>query len=254
MGVPAGLKPKDLIGMPWRIAFALQENGWYLRSDIIWHKSNPMPESVKDRPTKAHEYLFLLTKAPRYYYDGNAIREQMKYSGLKGQDPSGFKDPMIFSGKYAKPTGWATGDDAGWATASAQGRSDKQRVHSRRHAGFNDRWDHMSKDEQQANGRNKRDVWTIATFPFPEAHFATYPPKLIEPCILAGCPHGGIVLDPFMGAGTTALVALQHGRKFVGIELNPAYREIALRRLQPYITQRRLCENEHDSERPTINE
>lgn len=171
-----GVKTKDLIGVPWRVAFALQEDGWFLRSDIIWHKTNPMPESVCDRPTKAHEYLFLLSKFERYFYDSNAIRE-----------------PRVQRSIVSLPT--------------------TNRTHT-------------------LLGRNKRTVWTMPTQPFSQAHFATFPPKLIEPCILAGCPAGGTVLDPFFGAGTTGLVADRLGRHCVGIELNPEYVAIAEERLR----------------------
>jgi site-specific DNA-methyltransferase (cytosine-N4-specific) len=154
---PDGLKPKDLIGVPWRLAFALQSEGWYLRSDIIWHKPNCQPESVKDRPTRAHEYIFLFSKSEQYRYAPDAVRGP--------------------------------------------------------------------------NGRNSRTVWEINTQPYPEAHFATYPPSLVEPCLAAGTERGSLVLDPFVGSGTTGLVALEMGRRFVGIELNAEYVEIAQRRL-----------------------
>lgn len=210
-----GIKAKDLIGIPWRVAFALQADGWYLRQDIIWSKPNPMPESVQDRCTKAHEYLFMLTKSARYHYDASAIAEDAIYSGLANQDESGFKDPRSFNGKHKD----------GYRS------SDKQRGHGRRHAGFNDRWDAMERKEQCSGKRNKRSVWSVATKPFSGAHFATFPPALIEPCILAGCPTGGTVLDPFGGAGTTGMVADRFGRNAILIELNPEYAEIAERRL-----------------------
>lgn len=194
------IKPKDLVGIPWMVAFALRADGWYLRQDIIWAKPNPMPESVKDRCTKSHEYIFVLSKSPKYYYDSNAIKEPAKYWGLSGQAENGYKDAQLYSGKHAK--------------------ADKQRGQSRRHAGFDERWDHMSKQEQGSGFRNKRDVWTVATKPYAEAHFATFPPKLIEPCILAGCPVNGLVLDPFGGSGTTARVAIDHGRRAVLLDLN----------------------------------
>lgn len=209
------LKPKDMCGIPWRVAFALQERGWYLRQDIIWAKPNPMPESVADRCTKAHEYVFMLTKSARYHYDADAIAEDAIYSGLANQDASGFKDPRSFNGKHKD----------GYRT------SDKQRGHGRRHAGFNDRWDQMEKAEQCSGKRNKRSVWNVATKPFSGAHFATFPPELIEPCILAGCPKGGLVLDPFGGAGTTGMVADRLGRDALLIELNPEYADIAHRRI-----------------------
>ena len=210
-----GLKAKDLIGIPWRVAFALQADGWYLRSDVIWHKPNPMPESVTDRPTKAHEYVFLLSKSERYYYNHEAIREQATHSSVErwrqnveAQEGSD-RVPGKTNGKMKAVGG--------------PRRSEKQRGHWRRHNGFNDRWDHMSTAEQAAMGRNKRTVWTVPTIGFKGAHFATFPPALIEPCILAGSPPGGIVLDPFMGSGTTAQVATNLGRQFIGCELNPDY-------------------------------
>jgi DNA modification methylase len=198
---------------------SLYEPGWYLRQDIIWSKSNPMPESVRDRCTKAHEYLFMLSKSARYHYDTDAIAESSSW------------DP----GKSKMPDGWDTGP-GGHGAFHRNGRekgkrTDKQRGHGRRHAGFNARWDAMEKSEQCSGMRNKRSVWEVATQPFSEAHFATYPPALIEPCILAGCPEGGTVLDPFFGAGTTGLVADRLGRNCIGIELNPEYAAIAERRL-----------------------
>lgn len=216
-----GLKPKDLVGIPWMVAFALREAGWYLRADIIWNKPNPMPESVQDRPTKAHEYVFLLTKSPRYYYDAAAIREPFA--------PSTMRD---FGAVYESD---GTKD---YAAAGVQNPSaikkrikDKQRQGNRRYAGFNDRWDEMERGEQQANGANKRSVWTIATSPYPDAHFATFPEALVEPCILAGSKPGDLILDPFCGSGTTGAVAIRHQRNFVGIELNPAYVELARKRI-----------------------
>lgn len=178
--VPDGLKPKDLIGIPWMLAFALRADGWYLRQDIIWHKPNPMPESVRDRCTKAHEYIFLLSKSERYFFDHEAMRED----AVKGAAGSSFN-----KGKTAE---------------HQLGRS--------------------SNGERIEDGkRNRRSVWTVATRPYRGAHFATFPPALIEPCILAGSRPGDIVLDPFMGSGTTAAVALQHGRQYLGCELNPDY-------------------------------
>ena len=333
------LKPKDLIGLPWRVAFALQEDGWWLRSEIVWHKLNPMPESVRDRPTRAHEYVFLLTKSARYYYDADAIREPAK-------------DPLDDIRRMRQQ------HDANKSAATAErnglrARTDKQRGHSRRHAGFNDRWDAMAVEQQQAMGANKRTVWSIATQPYSGAHFATFPEKLVEPCILAGTSERGVcgvtgdpwervvertghvnqrelahvpgnvptktdstnwapltrptsqwqptcgapwqrmtevnrshesgsgksgnlpngknglnlqgggatgdirngpviqvittgwqptcdhdaepvpatVLDPFCGSGTTGVVALRHGRSFIGIELNPEYVEMARQRI-----------------------
>lgn len=186
------LKPKDLVGIPWRVAFALQEDGWYLRSDIIWHKPNAMPESVKDRPTKAHEYIFLLAKSERYYYDADAIKEPLSCPNAKGIAFGGTKYPNVTRRQYSG----------------------------------------NKYDAARIKGRNKRTVWTVSTKPFKGAHFAVFPPDLIEPCILAGCPEGGIVLDPFFGAGTTGLVALKHNRNFLGIELNDDYIELAKQRLE----------------------
>lgn len=267
--VPEGLKPKDLIGIPWRVAFALQADGWYLRQDVIWSKPNPMPESVTDRCTKAHEYIFMLSKSARYFYDAEAVKE-----------PAVSTDARKFT----------------------DGGQDKQRGHGRRHAGFNGRYADKIALEGAPATRNRRSVWTVTTKPFKEAHFATFPPDLIEPCILAGAPEfccsacgtprermttrgvesrnvegsemdrygdgsfgvhrkvggqyqkwlnenplvtigykttcscnaeicPGTVLDPFFGAGTTGLVAQNNGRKWIGIELNPEYAAIARRRL-----------------------
>ncbi len=219
----AGLKRKDLLGIPWMVAFALRAAGWYLRQDIIWAKPNPMPESVKDRCTKAHEYIFMLTKSPDYYYDAAAIREAAAPSSITrwNQDIEQQKGSDRIPGKTN-----------GAMKAVGGPKKDKQGGHSRRHDGFNDCWDNLSKVEQQALGANKRSVWTVSTKPFAGAHFATFPEDLITPCILAGCPKDGIVLDPFMGAGTTALVSLSHGRKFIGLELNPEYISIANKRLK----------------------
>jgi len=199
----AGLKPKDLCGIPWRVAFALQDDGWWLRQDIIWSKPNPMPESVTDRCTKAHEYLFMLAKSERYFYDQDAIAEPAVYAGDERHLRSD--------------------------NTQVEREKPKQDGHSRRHAGFNSRYFTGS---PQAETRNKRSVWTVTTQPFSEAHFGTFRSTLIEPCILAGCPKGGTVLDPFFGAGTTGLVADRLGRDCIGIELNPAFVEMARKRIQ----------------------
>jgi DNA modification methylase len=212
-----GVKKKDLIGIPWRMALALQAAGWYLRSEIVWAKPNPMPESVTDRPTRAHEQVFLFTKSPRYWYDAGAIKTPAKAQ------------------YYKMPDGWDTGPGAHGSYHRA-GReagkvSDKQRGHGRRHAGFNDRWDAMAIEGQSAMGANARTVWTIAPFPYKKAHYATFPPEIPKRCILAGCPLGGTVLDPFLGSGTTAAVAVELGRNWTGIEINPEYAELARRRI-----------------------
>ena len=186
--VPPGIKPKDLIGIPWRVAFALQADGWYLRQDIIWHKPNPMPESVKDRCTKAHEYLFMLSKSPRYYFDAEAIKEPSV------QSPD----------KYGKGGAKSTRGLQGYSSASGA-----QRDHS---GGYG-----------TTGTRNRRSVWSVAPKPYSGAHFATFPPDLIEPCVLAGSPVGGVVLDPFGGSGTTAGVATKHYRRSIICELNPKY-------------------------------
>lgn len=206
-----GLKPKDLVGIPWMVAFALRADGWWLRQEIIWHKPNPMPESVTDRCTKAHEHIFLLSKSERYFFDANAIREAAVATSITSMD----------GGPQRKSDG----------SNANNGRNFRQRGHERAHEGFNGRWDAMPKSEQQAYGRNKRSVWSIATTPYGEAHFATFPEELPEICIKAGCPAGGTVLDPFGGAGTTGLVADKLGRNAILIELNPEYAAMAERRI-----------------------
>lgn len=223
------IKPKDLIGIPWRVAFALQEDGWYLRSDIIWHKPNPMPESVTDRPTRSHEYIFLLTKSARYYYDAAAIREPASPALIKQIEEG-------YNGHALKNYLAANVQDAS-ATKSriiniARKRIDKQRGHSRRHAGFNDKWDALTPTEQALLGSNKRDVWSVASANYREAHFATFPPDLIKPCILAGSKPGDTILDPFGGSGTTGQVALEYGRKAILIELNHEYSNLCSKRCQ----------------------
>lgn len=192
-----GCKNKDLIGIPWMLAFALRADGWFLRQDIIWHKPNPMPESVRDRCTKAHEYVFLLSKSERYFFNSEAMREpaatddrpRTTWAKRKATEPSRRADPGM--------SGHVT------TTATLASRE----------------------------GRNRRSVWTVATRPYKGAHFATFPPALIEPCILAGSRPGDLVLDPFMGSGTTAQVAVQHGRRAIGCELNPAYIDLIHQRL-----------------------
>jgi DNA modification methylase len=217
----AGLKAKDLIGMPWRLALAMQADGWWLRSDVVWHKPNPMPSSVKDRPTVSHEYVFLLTKSGRYHYDHEAVkvltagpadaprnRWDTKTHLIPGQKPQKRKS------RHKVPGGWDTGPGAHGAF-HREGRGDPE-----------------YRETPDASTRSMRSVWTIPTCPFPEAHFATFPPALARTCILAGCPVGGTVLDPFCGSGTTGLVARQLGREFVGIELNPKYIRMAVDRIE----------------------
>lgn len=225
-----GLKPKDLVGTPWRLAFALQDDGWYLRADIIWSKPNPMPESVTDRPTKAHEYIFLLSKSSRYYYDAKTIREPLAESSISR-----------LSQDIENQTGSARAN--GGRKTNGNMKAVRKSGNKERKINASDRLNtHMgSSIPWEGDTRNKRTVWTVATQPFSEAHFATFPPKLIVPCILAGCPEGGTVLDPFAGAGTTLYVAEQLERNSIGIEINPVYCDDIIRprmdRLQPSIFQ-----------------
>ena len=195
---PEGIKAKDLIGIPWMLAFALRADGWYLRQDIIWHKPNPMPESVQDRCTKAHEYIFLMSKSQKYHYDADAIKEA-------SVDPEGsanrYKTPFFAGEKH---------ESGGYSATGAT---------------------HTKGMKEFDGNRNKRSVWTVTTKPYAGAHFAVFPSDLIEPCILAGAPAGGIVLDPFMGSGTTAQVAQNLGRQYLGCELNPEYEALQKKRL-----------------------
>ena len=200
--LPIGLKEKDLVGIPWRVALALQADGWYLRQDIIWHKPNPMPESVTDRCTKAHEYIFLLSKNKKYYYDHEAIKEPQTSASLKRQKRG-----------VSKNNKWIDGANG-------------QTPHNTHQPRDND------KNRDVNLYKNKRSVWTVNTAKYREAHFAVYPKELIEPCILAGCPEDGTVLDPFSGSGTTGIVAVNSGRKYIGLELNPEYAELSLNRIQ----------------------
>ncbi|WP_434695214.1 site-specific DNA-methyltransferase [Pseudomonas sp. Z1-14] len=275
--IPSGFKHKDLMGMPWRLAFALQDDGWYLRQDIIWHKPNPMPESTRDRCTKAHEYLFLLSKSRRYHYDSDAIREPANLTG-KGS-ANGFRGGAYVNGATFDNTeggkrtstgntvpnngvGWGHGTDArarnrsrvtvpaGWDTSTGDGghgafhkdgaersrRDSFKRDDSKREQTIPGQAKGTHRPDREESSwdvetRNKRSVWTVATHAFKEAHFATFPPDLIRPCILAGAPRGGVVLDPFGGAGTTAVVAMQEGRKSILCELNPEYAAMAERRI-----------------------
>jgi DNA modification methylase len=187
----AGYGQKQLLGVPWKVAFVLQADGWILRQDIIWHKPNPMPESVTDRCTKAHEYIFLLSKSPTYYYDHEALKEPSKYPNDDRKARSAISDKRM-------PTELIAGVRPG---------------------------------SQTYPFRNRRSVWTVTTKPYKGAHFATFPPDLIEPCILAGAPVDGVVLDPFLGSGTTAMVAKKLGRQYLGIELNPEYMKLAHTRI-----------------------
>ena len=196
---PQGYKYKDLIGVPWQLAFALREDGWYLRQDIVWYKTNAMPESVKDRCTKSHEYIFLLSKSERYYFNAAAIREPV--TSIKG-------NARTFRG--------------GGTYVGGQSYSNSACVERKSHGNC----------ENQAGYRNKRDVWPVSTTGFRGAHFAVFPEKLIEPCVVAGCPESGIVLDPFMGSGTTGVVAKRLGREFIGIDLNSEYVEISANRIK----------------------
>lgn len=223
-----GLEPKQLIGIPWRVALALQADGWYLRQDIIWSKPNPMPESVRDRCTKSHEYLFLLSKSPRYYFDQDAIAEQLAVSSVQRLSQPGLEDQV---GSDRVP-GKTNGNMKAVARSrrdgfNRDGRSAEHVIPDQTAAQH--RSDREPSDYDTAK-RNKRSVWTVATQPFSEAHFATFPVALVEPCILAGSPAGGVVLDPFGGAGTTGLTAENLGRDSVLIELNPNYADIAARR------------------------
>lgn len=221
---PPGLKPKDLVGIPWRVALALQADGWYLRSDIIWAKPNPMPESVTDRPTKSHEYVFLLTKAERYHYDAEAIKEPAVATHPSAMDggPQRLRDGSnANNGRHYRKS-----DAAGLNGRNVQATNSEADRRDQIGGSFNN-----NPRFRPDNGRNKRSVWTIPTSPFPDAHFATFPPELPELCIKAGCPKGGTVLDPFSGAGTTALVADRLQRDAIGIELNPEYSALSSRRL-----------------------
>lgn len=225
--VPCGLKPKDLIGIPWRMAFALQADGWYLRSDIIWAKDNPMPESVTDRPTRSHEYIFLFAKSERYYYDHESVKEPAVSTHSSG---NGFKRDCRLS--YSDENG-PRGNEQQWRPTGRGGvNAFPGQGHFREGlSGPANREGRDMRDVGASDSRNKRDVWHVSTKPYPEAHFATFPEELIAPCILAGCREGGVVVDPFSGAGTTGVVALKANRNFIGIELNPKYVAMARRRL-----------------------
>lgn len=228
------VKRKELIGIPWRVAFALQAAGWYLRQDIIWHKSNPMPESVTDRCTKAHEYLFLLTKSERYFWDAAAMQE--KAVGTLPGNKSHKLTTALEGGDEKHRT---AGGLVAYAERQRSKRDSFKRDDSKRaqaipgQSAGTHRPDRDESTHDTAT-RNRRSVWTVATKPYRGAHFATFPPALVEPCILAGSRPGDMVLDPFGGSGTTGMVARAHGRKAILCELNPAYADLAERRIAPH--------------------
>ena len=199
-----GYKSKDLMGIPWRLAFALREDGWYLRSDIIWHKENAMPEACKDRPTRSYEHIFLLSKSPRYYYDYDSMAEPMKEVSKKR-----YVRGRSEENKYLNENSGAK----------------IQKINEARKYG-------QYKGDNIPQFRNKRDIWTINTTSFRGNHYAAFPPKLAEICMIAGCPKGGIILDPFIGSGTVGLIALLHNRKYIGIELNEEYVDLARKRIE----------------------
>lgn len=221
-----GFKPKDLIGIPWMLAFALRTDGWYLRQDIIWSKPNPMPESVRDRCTKSHEYIFLLSKSPRYYYDSEAISEPVAASTLKRLS----QDITNQNGSNRTP-GKTNGNMKAVAPRYGGNKytNNPEMFYRTKSGGI---YEYTSR-------RNKRDVWVVSTKPFKMAHFATFPPDLIEPCILAGCPVDGIVLDPFFGSGTVGVVANNHLRNYVGIDINVDYCTMAEHRTKGGVN--KLC-------------
>lgn len=257
-----GLASKQLMGIPWRFAFAMQEDGWYLRQDIIWAKPNPMPESVTDRCTKSHEYIFLFSKNEKYYFDYEAIQEEavtqldprigtrVEYDGMrKGQEGTGnrafvsLKTKPLFGGsKYGKNddshfqtySGEEWQPQMRWGSGTKTKRTHEQGYSQAENGGHRDNSGGFDCEMSIKDGvvvRNKRDVWNVPVRPNKEAHFATYPQELITPCILAGCPEGGVVLDPFMGSGTTGIVARKLHRNFVGCELNPEYQKMSERRI-----------------------
>lgn len=217
--VPRGYKQKDLIGVPWMLAFALRADGWYLRQDIIWQKPNCMPESVKDRCTKSHEYIFLLSKSPKYYFDAEAISEPIADSSekrylqnIEGQEES-YRQPNR-NGRAMKAAMPRFGGSKYGDSTSAEARTKSGKEYAPRPR------------------KNKRDVWTVSTHGFKGAHFAVFPEELVRPCILAGSPAGGVVIDPFFGSGTVGVVSLKEGRNFIGIEINPEYVDISRDRLR----------------------
>lgn len=227
--ISADCKPKDLIGIPWMLAFALRADGWYLRSDIIWAKNNPMPESVKDRCTKSHEYIFFLTKSQKYYFDDEAIAEPVKDSTVKRMS----QDIENQNGSYTPSKG------------NGRMKAAAPRYGGKKYTENPDKF-YRTKSGQAYNfrpKRKKRDVWAVSTQPYKGAHFATFPPKLIEPCILAGCPENGVVLDPFGGSGTTGMVARENGREFILIELNEEYVKLCEERTEGIQTKIKFMED-----------
>jgi DNA modification methylase len=238
----AAVKPKDLYGIPWMVAFALRADGWWLRRDIIWSKPNPMPESVTDRPTTAHEYLFLLSKAKEYHYDERAIRERAVGTEPGDLDGGAQRLPDGSAANAGRnyrepnsPQSIASPYGQGTRRASRSGNKERKPASARGvpiDTGGKTAGAVAGSVPWEGFSRNKRSVWVVPTTPYPEAHFATFPPDLVEPCVLAGCPPLGTVLDPFAGAGTTGLVADRLGRNAVLIELNPVYAEMARRRIQ----------------------
>lgn len=213
----AGVKAKDLLGIPWMLAFALRADGWYLRQDIIWNKPNPMPESVRDRCTKSHEYVFLLSKSPKYFYDHDAIREPHTGEAAKAVE-LGFKEVGQRGVNDSARRGLVEGQSTQFSKKG--------------HSGY---FGADGKCLLNPLGKNRRSVWNVATRSFKGAHFATFPPELIEPCILAGCPEDGLVIDPFGGSGTTAGVAVAHGRKAILIELNNEYAKLVPERVSSIV-------------------
>lgn len=212
---PGNLKPKDLCGVPWRVAFALQSDGWYLRQDIVWHKPNPMPESVTDRCTKAHEYIFLLSKSQRYYFDQDAILE-----------PVSPNTHARVSQDVAAQVGSARAHAGGKTNGNMKAVLRSPKIQDDRSEGIKNNSSFVNSIALHVNERNKRSVWTVPTKPYSGAHFATFPPELIKPCILAGSRSGDIVFDPFFGSGTTGQVSQVLGRQWIGCELNPEYEKL----------------------------
>jgi DNA modification methylase len=244
---PTGYKDKDLVGVPWMLAFAMRADGWFLRQCNIWAKPNCMPESVSDRSTVSHEYVFHFSKSNDYFYDNAAARTppppqtetELAHNSIEARkaraNPDAKAVPTASRNAIRKHgstlTGALHGRHADTPLPPGERRSDKQRGHTRKHAGFNARWDSMEKSEQLANGANLRSVWWIAPAQYREGHYAVMPDRLAEICIAAGSPHGGTILDPFGGAGTTGLVADRMGRDAILIELNPEYADMAKRRI-----------------------